>query len=76
MTNLDSIVKGRDITLPTEVHLVKAMVYPVVIYGKTIALTRRTFVGKVMSLLLNLQLLFLQIMLSAFSLLRILQCVY
>ena len=33
MTNLDSIVKGRDITLPTEVHLVKAMVYPVVIYG-------------------------------------------
>jgi len=33
MTNLDSIVKGRDITLPTEVHLVKAIVYPVVIYG-------------------------------------------
>ena len=33
MTNLDSIVKGRDITLPTEVHLVKAMVCPVVMYG-------------------------------------------
>ena len=33
MTNLDSISKGRDITLPTKVHLVKAMVFPVVIYG-------------------------------------------
>ena len=33
MTNLDSIFKSRDITLPTEVHLVKAMVFPVVIYG-------------------------------------------
>ena len=33
MTNLDSILKTRDITLPTEVHLVKAMVYPVVVYG-------------------------------------------
>ena len=33
MTNLDSIVKNRDITLPTKVHLVKAMVFPVVIYG-------------------------------------------
>ena len=33
MTNLDSILKGRDITLPTKVHLVKAMVYPVVMYG-------------------------------------------
>ena len=33
MTNLDSILKSRDITLPTEVHLVKAMVFPVVIYG-------------------------------------------
>ena len=33
MTNLDSILKGRDITLPTEVHLVKAMVFPVVMYG-------------------------------------------
>ena len=33
MTNLDSILKSRDITLPTKVHLVKAMVLPVVIYG-------------------------------------------
>ena len=92
MTNLDSIFKSRDIALPTKVHLVKAMVFPVVMYvceswlvekaehqridafelwcwrrllrvqlshsymttGKTIALTRRTFVGKVMSLLLNM----------------------
>ena len=34
MTNLDSIFKGRDITLPTNVHLVKAMVFPVVMYGR------------------------------------------
>ena len=33
MTNLDSILKSRDITLPTKVHLVKALVFPVVIYG-------------------------------------------
>ena len=33
MTNLDSILKSRDITLPTEVRLVKAMVFPVVMYG-------------------------------------------
>ena len=33
MTNLDRIFKGRDITLPTKVHLVKAMVFPVVMYG-------------------------------------------
>ena len=33
MTNLDSILKHRDITLPTKVHLVKAMVFPVVVYG-------------------------------------------
>ena len=32
-TNLDSILKSRDITLPTKVHLVKAMVFPVVVYG-------------------------------------------
>ena len=101
MTNLDSIFKSRDITLPTKVRLVKAMVFPVVLYGceswtgwislqskglssllqhhsskasilrrwaffivqishpymttgKTMALTRRTFVGKVMSLLFNM----------------------
>ena len=33
MTDLDSILKSRDITLPTKVHLVKAMVFPVVMYG-------------------------------------------
>ena len=33
MTNLDNIFKSRDITLPTKVHLVKAMVFPVVMYG-------------------------------------------
>ena len=33
MTNLDSVLKSRDIILPTKVHLVKAMVFPVVMYG-------------------------------------------
>ena len=33
MTNVDSILKSKDITLPTKVHLVKAMVFPVVMYG-------------------------------------------
>ena len=33
MTNLDSLLKSRDITLPTKVHLIKAMVFPVVMYG-------------------------------------------
>ena len=33
MTNLDSILENRDITLPTKVHLVKAMVFPVIVYG-------------------------------------------
>ena len=33
MTNLDSVLKSRDITLPTKVHLIKAMVFPVVMYG-------------------------------------------
>ena len=34
MTNLDSVLKSRDITLPTKVHLVNAMVFPVVMYGR------------------------------------------
>ena len=34
MTNLDSILKSRDITFPTKVHLVKAMVFPVVMYAR------------------------------------------
>ena len=38
MTNLDSILKSRDITLPTKVHLVKAMVFPVVMYGCEVGL--------------------------------------
>ena len=33
VTNLDSILKSRDVTLPTKVHLIKAMVFPVVMYG-------------------------------------------
>ena len=33
MTNLDSILKSRDITLPTKVHIIKAMVFPIVMYG-------------------------------------------
>ena len=33
MTNLDSVLKGRDITLPTKIRIVKAMVFPVVMYG-------------------------------------------
>ena len=33
MTNLESVLKSRDITLPTKVHLIKAMVFPVVMYG-------------------------------------------
>ena len=46
MTNLESILKSRDITLPTKVHLVKAMVFPVVMYGCeswTIKLTAEEF---------------------------------
>ena len=39
--NLDSILKSRDITLPTKVHLVKAMVFPVVMYGCEIWTTRK-----------------------------------
>ena len=38
MTNLDSVLKSRDITLPTKVHIVKALVFPIVMYG----LERRT----------------------------------
>ena len=42
MTNLDSMLKNRDITLPTKVHLVKAMVYPVVMYGCESWTTKKT----------------------------------
>ena len=42
MTNLESILKSRDITLPTKVHLVKAMAFPVVIYGCEVWTMRKT----------------------------------
>ena len=42
MTHLDSILKSRDITLPTKVHLVKAMVFPVVMYGREIWIVKKT----------------------------------
>ena len=41
MTNLDNILKSRDVTLPTKVHLVKAMVFPVVMYGHEIWTIKR-----------------------------------
>ena len=41
MTNIDSIFKSRDITLPTKVHLVKAMVFPVVVYGCEISTVKK-----------------------------------
>ena len=44
MTNLDSILKSRDITLPTKVHLVKAMVFPVVMYGCEIGIVKKASV--------------------------------
>ena len=42
MTNLDSILKNRDITLPTEVHLVKAVIFPVVMHGLEIWTLKKT----------------------------------
>ena len=41
MTNLDSILKNRDITLPTKVHLIKAMVFPMVMYGCEIWIVKK-----------------------------------
>ena len=41
VTNLDNILKRRDITLPTKVHIVKAMVFPVVMYGCEIGTTKK-----------------------------------
>ena len=41
MTNLDSILKSRDVTLPTKVHLVKAIVFPLVMYGYEIRTIRK-----------------------------------
>ena len=53
MTNLNSIVKSRDITLPTKVHLVKAMVFPAVMYGcmgVRVGLSRKLSADKLMLL--------------------------
>ena len=47
MTNLDSILKSRDITLPTKVRLVKAMVFPVVMYGCESWTTKKTECGRI-----------------------------
>ena len=47
MTNLDSIFKSRDITLPTKVHLVKAMVFPVVMYGCESWIIKRAERGRI-----------------------------
>ena len=52
MTNLDSILKSRDITLPTKVRLVKAMVFPVVMYGcesEKVGLKRNIQKAKIMT---------------------------
>ena len=49
MTNLDSILKSRDITLPTKVHLVKAMVFPVVMDGR-VGLSRKLSAEELMLL--------------------------
>ena len=50
MTNLDSILKGRGITLPTKVHLVKAMVFPIVRYDVTVGLWRKLSAEELMLL--------------------------
>ena len=50
MTNLDSILKSRDITLPTKVHLVKAVVFPVVVYGCESWIIRRLSTKELMLL--------------------------
>ena len=47
MTNLDSILKNRDIALPTKVHLVKAMVFPVVLYGCESWTVKKAECGKI-----------------------------
>ena len=50
MTNLDSILKRKDITLPTKVHLVKAMVFPVVMYGCEIWMIKKLSTEELMLL--------------------------
>ena len=50
MTKLDSVLKSRDITLLTKVHLVKAMVFPVIMYGLRIGLLRKLSTEELMLL--------------------------
>ena len=50
MTNLDSILKSRDITLPTKVHLVKAMVFPIIIVDVRVGLERKLSTEELMLL--------------------------
>ena len=50
MTNLDNILKSKDITLPTKVHLVKAMVFPVVIYGRESWTIKKAYAKELMLL--------------------------
>ena len=50
MTNLDSVFKSRDVTLPTKVRLVKAMVFPVVMYGWRVGLQRKLSAEELMLL--------------------------
>ena len=50
MTNLDSIFKSKDITLPTKVHLVKAMVFPIVIMDVRVGLSRKLSTKELMLL--------------------------
>ena len=50
MTNLESTLKSRDVTLPTKVHLVEAMVFPVVMYGVRVGLQRKLSTEELMIL--------------------------
>ena len=50
MTNLDSVLKGRNITLPTKVHIVKAMVFPIVMYGHESWIVKKAELKKLMLL--------------------------
>ena len=50
VTNLDNILKNRNITLPTKVHLVKSMVFPVVMYGVRVGLQRKLSAEEIMLL--------------------------
>ena len=54
MTNLDSMFKSRDITLPTKIRLVKAMVFPVVMYGLRVGLKRKLSTEELMALTLGI----------------------